>query len=161
MFERGPGARNIVYDHRADFVVLELAAHGRGGNVVLLQIREHINIDKQPVGENYQTLDAAVEQHFEIAFEAAALIVHVREDREERRLVECVLDAAQHQRAVRVGHVEHHHADGVAAPAAQGAREQVGTVAEMRGRFLDASLGGVGNVSGQGSVVQDDGDGGR
>jgi len=49
----------------------------------------------------------------------------------------------------------------VAAPAAQRARKQVGTVAEMLGGFVDASFGGVGNVASQRRVVQDDGNGGR
>src|SRR6266852_45844 len=80
MFEGGARACGIIYDHRADIVVLELAAHGCGGNVVLLQIGEDVDVDEQPVGEDDQAFDAAVEQHFEIALEAAALVVHVGED---------------------------------------------------------------------------------
>ena len=84
----------------------------------------------------------------------------VGEDREERRLVESVFDAAQHECAVRVGHVENHDADSMAAAAAQRARKQVGTIAEMLGGFVDASFGGIGNVTGERRVVEDDGDGG-
>src|SRR5229473_1500521 len=160
MFEGGARACGIIYDHGADIVVLELAADGRSGNVVLLQIGEDVDVDEKPVGEDDQAFDAAVEQHFEIALEAAALVVHVGEDGKIRRLVESVFDAAQHERAVRIGHVENHDADGVAAAATQGARKQVGTVAEVLGGFVDASFGGVGNVASQRRVVQDDGNGG-
>src|SRR6267143_4043219 len=160
MFESGARAQIIVDDHRTDVVVLEFAAHGHGRNVVLLQIGENVDVHKQPVREDDQAFDAAVEQHFKIALEAAALVVDVGEDGEERRLVKSVLDAAQHERAVRVGHVENHDTDSVTAPAAQRARKQVGTIAKMLGGFLDASFGGVWNVAGEWRVVQDDGNGG-
>ena len=105
--------------------------------------------------------DAAVEQHLQIALEAAALVVHVGENGQVRRLVERVLDAAQDQRAVRVGHVEDHDADGVAALAAQRAGELVGTVSELLGGALDAFLGDGRDVARQRRVVQDDGNRGR
>src|SRR6266852_3926277 len=160
MFEGGARACGVIYDHGADIVVLELAADGRSANVVLLQNGEDVDVDQKPVGEDDQAFDAAVEQHFQIALEAAALVVHISEDGKIRRLVKSVFDAAQHERAVRVGHVENHDSDGVTAPAAQRARKQVGTVAEMLGGFVDASFGGVGNVAGERRVVQDDGNGG-
>src|SRR5258708_32031383 len=160
VFESGARAQIIVDDHRTDIVVLEFAAHGHGWNVVLLQIGEDIDVHKQPVREDDQAFDAAVEQHFQIALEAAALVVHIGEDGEERRLVESVFDAAQHECAVRVGHVENHDADSVAAAAAQRAGKQVRTIPEVLGGFVDASFGGVGNVAGERRVVQDDGNGG-
>src|ERR1700731_2029687 len=49
----------------------------------------------------------------------------------------------------------------MAATSAQGAREKIGTVAEMFGGALDASFGGVRNVASQRRVVQNDGNGGR
>src|SRR4029077_4179146 len=160
VFESGARAQIIVDDHRTDIVVLEFAAHGHGRNVVLLQIGQDVDVYKQPVREDDQAFDAAVEKHFQITLEAAARVVHVGGDGEERRLVESVFDAAQHERAVRVGHVENHDSDGVAAPATQRARKQVGTVAEMLGGFVDASFGSVRNVAGERRVVQDDGNGG-
>jgi len=42
----------------------------------------------------------------EVALETAALVVHVGENRQIRSLIERVFDAAQHQRAVGIGHVE-------------------------------------------------------
>src|SRR6266436_4611096 len=159
VFESVALAQIIVDDHRTDIVVLQFAAHGYGRNVVLLQIGENVDVHKQPVRENDQAFDAAVEQHFQIALEAAALVVHVGEDGEERRLVQSVFNTAQHERAVRVGHVENHDANGMAAAAAQRARKQVGTVAEVLCGFVDASFGGVGNVTGERRVVQDDGNG--
>src|SRR6266481_2953712 len=161
MFESGARSQIIVDDHRADVVVLQFAAHGHGRNVVLLQVGEDVDVHKQPVREDDQAFDAAVEQHFQIALEAAALVVYIGQNGEERRLVKSILDAAQHERAVRVGHVENHDADGVTAPAAQRPRKQVGSVPEMLGGFVDASFGGVRNVTGERRVVQYDGNGGR
>src|ERR1700722_12682017 len=126
---------------------------------MFLKIGEQVDVDKQPVGENDEPLDAPVEQHFEIALETAALVVYIRENGQEGRLVQCVFDAAKHQRAIRVGHVENHDANRVAAPAAQRAGKQVGTVTQVRGGALDAPFGGVGNVACQRRVVQDDGNG--
>src|ERR1700685_4096345 len=124
---------------------------------MFLQIGEQVDVDEQPVGENDEALDAPVQQHFEVALETAALIVNIRENRQERRLVQGVLNAAKHQRAIRVGHVENHDANRVAAPAAQRARKQVGAVTKLRGGALDAPFGSVGNVACQRRVVQDDG----
>src|SRR5271155_2569547 len=129
MFERRARSQIIVHDYRADIVIFQFASHNRGGNVVLLEIGKHVDVDEQPVGENDEPLDAAVQQHFEIAFEAASLVVYIRKYGKKRRLVKRVLDATQHQRAVWISHVENHDADGLAAPSTQRARKQVGTVA--------------------------------
>jgi len=48
----------------------------------------------------------------------------------------------------------------VAASAAQRACKQVGTIAEMQSRALDAAFGSFGNVACQRRAVQDDGNGG-
>src|ERR1035441_5153313 len=160
MFEGGASADGIVDEHGADLVVLELPTDRRGGNVVLLQVGEDVDVHKQPVGQDDQAFDTAVEQHFQIAFEAAALVVDIGKDGKVRGLKERVLNAAQHQRAIRVGHVEHHDAHGVAAAAAQRARKQIGTVSELLGGAMNFSFGSVGNVAGQRGVVQHDGNGG-
>src|SRR5271170_2969996 len=81
------GAPVVVDDDGADMAIFQFAPDNRGGNVVLLKIGEHIDVDEQPVGENDESLDAAVEQHFEIALETAALIVDIGENGQERRLV--------------------------------------------------------------------------
>ena len=60
------------------------------------------------------------------SLEAAAFIVHVGEDRQKRGLVKGNLNPAQDQRAVGIGHVKDHDADGVAALIAEGTREQLG-----------------------------------
>src|ERR1035437_3864821 len=128
MFEGGASADGIVDEHGADVVVVELAAYGCGRNVVLLQVGEDVDVHKQPVGQDDQALDAAVEQHFQIALKAAALVVDIGKDGKVRGLKERVLNAAQHQRAVRVGHVEHHDAHGVAAAGAPRAGKPFGAV---------------------------------
>jgi len=55
--------------------------------------------------------------------------VDISEDGEKQRLIESVLDATQRESAVRVGQVENHDADGMAALATQRARNRVGAVA--------------------------------
>ena len=111
------------------------------GMLLFSRSAKQVDIEKKPVGQNDQAFDAAVEQHFEIALEAAALVVHVGEDGQVRSLVERVFDAAQHQRAVGIGHVEDHDADGVAALAAQRAGKLVGAIAQLFRGALDALLG--------------------
>ena len=160
MFERGVGSDFIVDDDGADGIGFEFASDHDGGDAAFFEIGEDVDVDEQPVGQDDEGFDAAVEQHFEIALEAAALVVNVGEDGQVGRLVESVLDAAENQSAVGIGHVEDHDADGVAALAAQGAGKQVGTVAELLGGAFDAFLGGVGDVAGQRSVVQNNGNGG-
>src|SRR5271155_1459371 len=128
MLEREVTANFVVDDDRTHRVPFEFAANDGGGDAALFQIREQVDIEKEPVGEDDQALDAAVEQHLEIALEAAALIMHVGEDGQVRGLVERVFNAPQYQRAVGIGHVEDHDADGVAALAAQRAGKLVWTV---------------------------------
>ena len=160
MLEREIAADFVIDDDRTHGVAFELEADDRGGNAAFFKVGEQVDIEEEPVGENDETFDAAVEQHFQIALEAAALVVNVGEDGQVRRLVERVLNAAENQRAVGVGHVEDHDADGVAALAAQGAGELVGTVAEFFGGALDFFLGDGRDVAGERRVVQDNRDGG-
>ena len=72
---------------------------------------------------NDQRFHAAIQQHFQIAFETAALIMNIGEKRKIRRLIECVFDAPKHQGAVRIGHVKNHDSHGVAAFTAQRSRK--------------------------------------
>src|SRR5882757_4477404 len=160
MLKGSAGALGIVHDQGADMVVLEFTSHYGGGNFAFLDVGQHVDIKEEPVRQYHQTFDAAVEKHFKIAFKAIAFVMHIGKDRQERRLIESVLHAAQHERAVWVGHVGDHDPDRVAATAAQRAREQVGTIAELRGGALDSTLGSIWNVASQGRVVQDDGNGG-
>ena len=60
----------------------------------------------------------AIEQHFQVSLEAAALIVSVREYGQVRSLIQRILDAAQNGRAKRINDVEDHYAHGVVALAA-------------------------------------------
>jgi tetratricopeptide (TPR) repeat protein len=161
MLESGASSLVVIDDHGADAVGFEFAADDGSGNVVLFEIGEEINVDKEPVGEDDEAFDAAIEHHFEIALEAAAIVVDVGEDGKERRLVEGILDSAKNQGAVGVGHVEDHDSHGVAAPAAQRAGKKVGTVSQLRGGALDAGFSGVGNVARKRRVVEDDGNGRR
>jgi len=103
-----------------------------------------------------KAFDAAVEQHFEVTLEAAALVVHVGENGKIRSLVQRVLDAAQHQRAIGIGHIENHDADGVAALAAQRSCELIGAVAKFFGGALDALFSDGGDIARQWRVIQND-----
>ncbi len=150
----------VVDDDGADGVGFELASDHGGGDAAFFEIAEEIDIEEDPVGDDDESLDATIEQHLEITLETAAFVVDVGENREIGRLVERVLDAAKNQGAERVGHVEDHDADGMAALAAQGAGELVGAVSELLGGALDALFGDSRNVARQGRVVQDNGNGG-
>src|SRR5205814_9220068 len=117
------------------------AADHRRRNAALFQIGQDVNINEQPVRQYDQRLYPAIEQHFQVSLEAAAFVVNIGQDWQVRSLVKTVFDSSQHQRAVRVGHVEHHDTDGMTAFAAQGTCEQVGTIPQCLGGALNALLG--------------------
>src|SRR5438270_7238246 len=151
----------VVHDHRTDRIRLEFAAdHGRR-YAVFFQIAQQVDVEKQPVCNHDQGLDAAIEQHLQITLEAAALIVYVRENGQIRRLVESIFDAPQNEGTERVRHVEDHDSDGMAALAAKGAGKLVGTVSQLLRRALDAFLGDSRDVTRQRRIVQNDGYRGR
>src|SRR5262249_43834684 len=99
-------------------------------------------------------------KHFQVALKAAALVVDVGENGKVGRLIERVFDAAQDQRAVRVGHVEDHDSDSVAALAAERAGKEVRPVTQLLGRLFDSLLGFGRNIAGKRRIVKHDGDGG-
>lgn len=72
-------------------------------------------------------------------------------------LVKRILDSAQDQSAIRVGHVKDHDADGMTALAAERTSEKVGAIAELFGRDFDSFLCRRRDVAGERSIVQDDG----
>ena len=67
------------------------------GMLLFSRSREQIDVKKKPVGYDDQSFDAAVQQHFQIAFETAALVVDVGQHGQVVRLVERVFDAAKNQ----------------------------------------------------------------
>ncbi len=148
VLEGGTGAEGVVDDDGADLLVLQFAADDGGGNFAFLEIRQHVDVEVGPVGEDDQTFDAAIEKHFQITLETGAVIVNVGENGEEGSFVQTVLDAAQDERAVGVGHVEDHHAHGVTAATAERAGEEVRAITELSGGALDTGLGRIGNVAG-------------
>src|SRR5581483_306434 len=161
MLDGGVGAQLVVHDYGADGVGLKFAADHHGGDAALFEIGQNVNVDEQPIRQHDQRFDAAVEQHFQVAFEAGAFVVDVGENGKVRRLIESVLDPAQDKGAKGIGHVENHHSHGVTALAAQRPGKQVGAVTQALGGTLNTLLRGRGYVTGQGRVVQNDGDGGR
>src|SRR5580700_6794330 len=147
MFEREVASDFIVDDHRTHRVPFQFATYKSRGDAALFQIGEQVDIEKKPVSEDDQAFDAAVEQHLEVALEAAALVVYVSENWQVGSLVESVLDASEHERTVRIGHVEDHDADGVAPFTAQGAGELIGTIAQLFRSTLDALLSHRRNIA--------------
>ena len=158
MLEREEASDFVVDDDRTHGIAFEFAGDQSGRDAAFFQIGEHVDIEKEPVGKNDEALDAAIKQHFEIAFETATFVVNIGEDGQVGSLVERVFDAAQNQRAIGIGHVEDHDADRMAALAAQRPGKLVGAVAELFRGTLDALFGRRGNVSRERSVVQHDRD---
>src|SRR6202034_3598361 len=161
MFERHMAADLVVDDHRTDRLRLQFAAdHGRW-NAALFEIAQQVDIEKEPVGQDSQGFDAAVEQHFQIALETAAFVVHIGENGKIGGLVESVFNATENESTERIGHVKNHDSDRMAALAAQGARELVGPVPELLRRALNALFGDGRNVAGQWRIVEHDRNRGR
>ena len=112
-------SRLIIDDHRTDILSLQFAPDHNGRNGVFLQISQYVDIQKQPIGEDDQPLDSSIQQHFQIAFKTAPFVVCVGKNWHIRRLVQRILNPAQNQRAVGIGHVKNHESDGVTALATQ------------------------------------------
>ena len=87
MFERAIGSQFIVDNYGADRVGLQFAADHGSGNAAFLQIGEHVDFHEQPIRKHDQRLYATVEKHLEVAFETAAFIVNIGEDRKIGRLI--------------------------------------------------------------------------
>src|SRR5215475_6482112 len=124
-------AAGFVVDHDgADAIARQLPADGGGGDLTFVQVGEDVNIDEEPVGNDDQAVDVAFEEHLQVAFEAVALVVSVGKDRQIGERVKGVFDATQNWNAKRVGHIEQHHANALAALAAQETRHSVWAVTE-------------------------------
>ena len=74
-------AKFVIHNHRAYAFILELTPDHDSRNAALLQVREHIDVDEQPVGQYNQRLDTAIQKHFKVPLEAAAFVVNVGQDR--------------------------------------------------------------------------------
>ena len=94
--------------------------------------------EKHPVGNDNKRFHPTVEQHFQVALEAASLVMHIGQNWKIGRLVESVFDTAKDHRTERIGHVEDHDADRVTALAAQRTRKLVRAISELLRRPLDA-----------------------
>src|SRR5262249_39386538 len=105
MLKRGTSSLRVVNNQRTDAVILEFAPDDRRRDLAFFQVRENVDIKKQPVREDNQTFNAAVEEHLQISLETTALVMNIGQDRQERRLIEGILHAAEHERAIRIGHV--------------------------------------------------------
>src|SRR5271156_317518 len=152
----------VVHHDGADGAGTQLAANHHRWNIAFFHVGKEVNIHEEPVGDDDERFDGTREKHFEIAFETAALIVHVSENGEIGGLVQGVFDAAEDQRAVGVGDIENHHAYGAIAFGAEEARDDFGAISKFLGGAFDAIFGGGWEVAGQRRVIEDDGDrGGR
>ena len=97
MFQGEMRAGFVIYHDGADGAGTQLAANHDGGDVAFFHVGEEVYIHEEPVGDDDERFDGTREEHFEIALEAAALIVHVGEDGEVGSLVQSVFDAAEDQ----------------------------------------------------------------
>jgi hypothetical protein len=131
------------------------------GILNLLQIAQHVDIHEQPIRNHDQRFHPAIEQHFQIALEAAALVVYVGEDWQERSLVKRALDPPQDRCAVGIGHVENHHPDRARTLVAQGARKHIRPIAELMGGPPNSVFGRVGYITSERRIVQHNRDRGR
>ncbi len=157
MLQRQRRAAFVVHANGAHCIAFMLASRHYRRNLPLRQIREQLDVRHQPVGNDDQALHAAVQQHFQIAFEAVRFIVRVRQKRQITRLIERIFQAAQNRRAERIGNVEHHHADNVGALAAQRTRQRIRPVAQALRRCFNFFFRVSGDVARERRAVQHNG----
>src|SRR5258708_14027605 len=105
VFNRGVSAQFVVHNNRTDRVVLQLAPNQRGWNAALLQVRQNIDVYEQPVRHHDQSFHLPLQQHLQVSLKPPALIMHIGEDRQERGLVEGILDPPPNQGAESIRHV--------------------------------------------------------
>jgi hypothetical protein len=141
MFEGSRGAHFIVDRNGAAQFGFDFASGYDRGNLAFREIAEEFNVRDQPVGNDDEAFDAAVEKHFEIALEAVRFVVGVGEEGKIVGLVEGVFEAAKNRSAKRIGDIKNHDANDVGALAAQGASERIGTITEALGHDFDARFG--------------------
>src|SRR5215469_17841447 len=96
----------VVHHDGANGARTEFAADHRGGNISLFEVGKQVDIDEEPVGNDDQALDRPCQKHFEIALEAAALVVHIRENREVGNLIQRIFNTKEDQRAIRIRNIE-------------------------------------------------------
>src|ERR1700741_1381996 len=160
MLERHARATFIVDRDSANGFSLEGSPRNDRGHLLFRQISQELDVCDQPVGDDDERFDAAIEKHFEIAFETMRLVMSVSEQGKIIRLIQRILDAAEDRRAEWVGDVEDHYADNVGTLAAQRTREGVRAITQAAGGGYDARFRVRGNIAREGSVVQHNGDGG-
>ena len=80
MLDSDIASKFVVYDYGTDGACLQLAADHGGRNIVFLEVAEYVNIHKQPICHHDQGFHPAIQKHFQIAFESAALVVNVGEN---------------------------------------------------------------------------------
>jgi len=85
----------------------------------------------------------------------------IHQDREVRGLVERILNPSQDWGAEGVHDIEDHNSHGLASLAAQVASELIGAIAEIPCSLLDAPFGLWRNVTGERSIIEDNGNGGN
>src|SRR5271156_3676586 len=160
MFHGEMRAGFVINHDGADSTGTKLAADHDCRDVAFFNVGEEVDVHEEPVGDDDEGFDGAREEHFEVALETDALIVHVGEDGEIGGLIQSIFDAAEDQRVIRVGDIEHHDADSAIAFGAEEARDDFGAIGEFFGRAFDAVFGGGRNVAGEGRVIEDDGNSG-
>src|SRR5262245_61547434 len=72
----------------------------------LVQIREHMDVYKKPVGYHDQRIHMPFQEHPEVALESVMLVVCISENRKIAERVKSVLDPAQDGRTKRIRHIE-------------------------------------------------------
>ena len=85
MLEGEAASGFIVHHDGTDAIAGNFPANGGGGNLLLVEIREHMNVHEEPVGDDDQTVDVTFEKHFQITLETISLVVGVGKDREDSR----------------------------------------------------------------------------
>src|SRR5579883_864324 len=80
MFDGKAASEFVIHRDGADGIVFQFLPDHDSRYAALLQIAQHVNIHKQPIGKNDQRFYATIEQHLEIALKTGPVIMNIRQN---------------------------------------------------------------------------------
>src|SRR4051812_24495929 len=82
----GDAGAGFVIDLNGTDRVRQFPSDDCGGNVALLEVGKYLDVNEEPVGDDDQAFHATLEQQFEGAFKAGAIVMRVGKNGNVRRL---------------------------------------------------------------------------
>src|SRR5450631_3025908 len=156
MFHRSIATCLIVNNDGSHSPGGEVASNYYGRDVVLLDLREWIDLREEPVRHYNHAFHAALQQHVKISLELLPAVVGVHDDRQVGSGIESLLDATQQRHTERIGDIKDQNADRMAAATAQRASKRIRMVPHLERGLANVLLRLRRDMAGKRRVIQHD-----